>query len=78
MSKKTDYVLSYLTRSLLFVSIYQVIAIFICRWKSSNYLSIPTLFKIEFILYTILNIWFLGFASISDIESEKGFCNLVS
>lgn len=66
---KTDKILSFLSRSLLFVVVYQIIAIYIYKWKERGTLSTQNLFKIEFVMYMILSIWFLSFVSLLDMNN---------
>lgn len=64
-----DYIKSYLTRSLLFVAIDQVIAVIIRIWQMCGYMSTCNLFKLELVMYIVLNLWLMGFTSLSDLES---------
>lgn len=67
-----QFITQVVCRSFVFIAIYQVIAYQICSWKRRNIFSIPTLFKIEFLLHVMMKIWLLQFVSLSEYKNSDG------
>lgn len=58
-------------KSFLFLYLYKIIGYCICYLKGRNMFEIPTLCKVEFLLYIILDMLFIRFASFSSCEEAS-------